>query len=154
MKTFRFRPRFRGLAWVSVGGGAALALAGAWMSGDARWLAFGLGGGGALLGGLYLLSPAWRYRALVGDDGLEVLDGHGDRRFRIAWDEVERVVASPSTQTCVVSGGSADRTLIVPGPGAPAPYDIADKRALYDEIMARVPREVVEEVDLIENADR
>lgn len=153
MKTFRFRPRFRVLAWSCIAGGAALAAASFALSGDARWLALALGAGGAVLGALYLASPAWRYRAQVDDDGLEVVDGRGDRRFRIAWSEVERVIASPSTHTCVVSGGTAERTLIVPGPGAPAPYDIADKRALYDEILARAPREVVEQVELIERAE-
>jgi len=152
--TFRFRPRFRALAWACTVGGAALALVAAWTSGDARWLMLGIGCSGTVLGGLYLLSPAWRYQAIVDDDGLEVLDGHGDQRFRLGWHEVERVIASPSTHTCVVSGGTAERTLIVPGPGAPAPYDIDDKHALFDEIMARVPPDVVQEVDLVENAER
>jgi len=152
--TFRFRPRFRALAWVCIGGGGALAAASLAVAHDARWLAFGIGVAGVVLGALYLMSPAWRYRALVDDDGLEVVDAHGDRRFRIAWSEVERVIASPSTSTCVVSGGSTERTLIVPGPGAIAPYDIERKTELYRAIMDRVPAQVVEEVDLIEQVEK
>ena len=152
MLEFSFRPRYRGLAWLTVGlGGGALAAAAAlaWPA-----YAYGFGGAGAVLGSLYLGSPAWRYRVTLDDDALEVIDAKGDRRFRLAWGDVTRCIVSRDTKTCVVSGGSAEQTLIVPGPGALAPYDIADKRRLFDEIVARVPADKIEEVDLIERADR
>jgi hypothetical protein len=76
----------------------------------------------------------------------------GDRRFRLRWDEVKGVIASPSTQTCFVDGGTAERSLLVPGDGAPAPYAIEDATALYRAIVARVPPERVREVDLLERA--
>lgn len=150
MATYSFRPRYRALAWSTVGVGAAVlgaALALGWPA-----FALGFGGGGAGLGALYLLSPAWRYRARVDDEALEVVDHRGDRKFRIRWGEVDRCIASPDTKTCLISGGGPDSTLIVPGPGAPAPYDIRDKRALYDEIVRRVPADKIEEVDLVERA--
>jgi hypothetical protein len=156
MTEYRFRPRFVILAWSAIGvGGFAMGMA--WvmqLAGQSLWVTLGFGAAGVVLGSLYLASPAWRYRALVDDDGLEVIDGRGDRRFRIEWSEVDRCIASPSTKTCYVSGGSAERSLIVPGQGAVAPYDIDHKRALYDEIVKRVPPERIEQVDLVEHAER
>jgi len=50
-----------------------------------------------------------------------------------------RVVASPATSSCFIDGGAPERSLLVPGDGAPAPYDIADRAALVEAILARVP---------------
>lgn len=153
---FRFRPRYGGMARAAIGVGAAL-LGAAFafgLSGASFSFAIACGVAGVALGGLYLASPAWRYLARVGDDGLEVLDHRRDRKFLLAWNDIDRVIASPSTKTLVVSGGTAERTLIVPGPGAPAPYDIERKPALYDAIMARVPGDRVVEVALLEQYEK
>ena len=67
-------------------------------------------------------------------------------RFEPPWGEVLRVVASPSTRWCFVDGGSPERSLLVPGDGAPAPYDIADRAALVEAILAHVPADKVQTV--------
>ncbi len=153
MEAFRFRPRFGGVA-VLVLGVSAVLFAGVWLAqltGFSRTLGLVASVLGAGLATLYLLSPAWKLAVHVDDDALEVTSA-GDRKFRLAWHDVVRVVASPDTKTCFVDGGDAQRSLLVPGPGANAPYDIENKAALYDAILRRCPEGVVETVDLIENA--
>jgi hypothetical protein len=149
--TFRFRPRFRGLALAAIGLGAALLglAVGLPLAGPSLAFALGCGAIGIGLGALYLGSPAWRFRAMVDDDALEVLDHHGDRKFRLAWRDVARVVASPATETLMLTDGSPERTLIIPGEGAQAPYDIEHKAALYRAVLARVPADRVVEVALL-----
>jgi hypothetical protein len=78
----------------------------------------------------------------------------GDRRFRLRWDEVSSVVASPSTQTCFVDGGAPERSLLVPGDGAPAPYAIEGAAELYRAIVAHTPPGRVREVALLETAPK
>jgi hypothetical protein len=150
---FRFVPRFRGLAGAAIGLGLVMmALAVAFsLGGASAYFAWGCAVAGVVLGGLYLASPAWRIEVLTDGDGIEVLSS-GDRRFRLRWDEVPRVIASPSTRTCFLDGGDPERSLVVPGPGAHAPYDIAGKERLYAIIVERVPAERIEQVDLLETA--
>ena len=150
---YRFRPRYKALALSAMGIGALLLVAAFALGLEGAGFTFAVASGivGPALGALYLTSPAWRMEVVVRDDGLEVLSD-GDRKFLLPWDEVTRVVASPATHTCYVSGGDADRSLIVPGPGANAPYDLEHKQDLYREILARVPGGVVEEVELLEQA--
>jgi|GEM_PF-1280945 len=154
-RAFRFKPRFAALAYGAVGVGAALlgAVVVFGLDGDNRTFALIVGLGAVALGALYLLSPAWRYQVLVDDDGLEVQTGRGERRFRVAWTDARKVIASPDTKTLVFFGDGPEHNLIVPGPGAPAPYDIEDKPALYDAIVTNVPAALVQEVDLLENVD-
>jgi hypothetical protein len=144
---FRFRPARPVQAVVAGIMGAALAtsslLAGP-MAG--RGLAIAVGGVVAALALLYLLSPAWRNEVVVDDAGLEVRS-RGDRRFRLAWSEVVRVVAAPASSSAFVDGGDPQRSLLLPGPGARAPYRIADQHRLFDHIRARVPPDRVTEVD-------
>lgn len=145
-RAHRFRPRMRALALsamaLSVGLGGLAALAGNWaLAALACVVAVG--------GVAYLRSPAWRLAVSVDDDGLEV--GSPDRRrFRLAWDEVVRVIASPTTGTCFVDGGAPERSLLVPGDGAPAGYDLDDKAALLATILARVPADRVETVSRLD----
>jgi hypothetical protein len=139
---FRFRPRFAALAWgaVAVGGLAAAIGAGRGATGIA------IAGGLCLAFGLaYLWSPAWRFVVIVDDEALEV-SRDGERRFRLPWSAVVAVRASPTTSTCFVDGGSPDHSLLVPGDGASAPYDLERKRDLYRAILARVPADRVHEV--------
>jgi len=141
VSTYRFRPRFRGLALGAIGLGGVIA-ATTFAVG-----AFALVGGaiGIALGGFYLASPVWRIRVTVDDDAIEVIG-----RFRLLWGDVQEVVASPTTHTCYVDGGSPARSLLVPGDGAPAPYDIEDKVALYDAIVAHVAPERVRQVEVLQ----
>jgi len=148
---FRFRPRYKLFALGMIALGAAFAAA-AMVSdfdGSSRTVAIAIGAVSAILGLLYLLSPAWRIVVVVDDEALEVLS-RGDRRFRVPWTEVAGVVASPETKTLYFDGGEPDKSFKVPGRGAPAPYDIERRAELYDAIMGRVPAEVVTEVELLE----
>ena len=117
----------------------------------AALLPLATGAAGVALGAAYLLSPTWKLEVIVDDDALEVRSAKATR-FRLPWSEVVRVVASPSTTTCFVDGGTADRSLLVPGDGAPAPYDIEGKPALYAAILGRVPAEKVTTVETLEKA--
>jgi hypothetical protein len=147
--TYRFRPRYRGLALGAIGIGALLVVASLVAGTGIRALAMVGGGIGIVLGVVYLISPAWKIVVHVGDDALEVT-ARGARRFRLLWADVAEVVASPSTKTCFVNGGTPDRSLLVPGAGAPAPYDIEDRAGLFDEIMAHVAKDRIREVELLE----
>jgi hypothetical protein len=148
---FRFRPRFRGLAVLALVLGVALGFYGLVAGGAASTALVVAGLGGAALGGLYLGSPAWRMEVLVDDEALEVRSS-GDRRFRLPWGDVNGVTASPSTHTCFVDGGVPERSLLVPGDGAPAPYAIENSPALYRAIVAHAPPERLREVALLERA--
>lgn len=139
---FRFRPRYRGVALAAAAVGLVLLGVAAWRA----EVGLGVGGGaGVAVALLYLASPAWRYVVVVDDEALEVVRGD-ERRFRLPWAAVRRLVVSPTTGTCFVDGGEPGKSLLVPGDGAPAPYDLEDKAALYAAIVARVPADRVEEV--------
>ncbi len=150
-RRFPLRPRFRGLAAAAIGIGVMLlaVAAGIALDGPSRLFCLVTGGAGVVLGGLYLMSPAWRLRVVADDHGLEV-GTEREQRFRIDWREVCRVIASPSTKTCFIDTGRFETSFIVPGPGARAPYAIADRAALYEIVMAHAAAEVIVEVDLLE----
>jgi hypothetical protein len=145
--THRFKPRFKGLAWASIGVGTPVATLG--VLGGMVIVPIAVGLASIAAGTAYLASPTWRLEVAVDDDGLEVRTPKRVR-FKLAWRDVAKVVASPTTHTCFVDGGAPERSLLVPGVGAPAPYDIADKAALYDAILARVPADRVETVERLE----
>lgn len=149
-QTFRFQPRYRGLAMAALGVGGTLGVVSIAALGAAL-LPLATGVAGVALGAGYLVSPTWRLEVVVDDEALEVRSPKASK-FRLPWSEVVRVVASPTTNTCYVDGGGPERSLIVPGDGANAPYDIADKPALYAAILARVPAEKVQTVDTLEAA--
>lgn len=142
VQRFPFRPRLRGLALAAAATGAVAVALGIWRSTVALAVLGGLGLG---LAALYLASPVWRYVVVIDDEALEVVRGD-ERRFRLPWRAVRRVLVSPATTTCFVDGGEPGKSLLVPGDGAPAPYDLADKPALYRAIVARVPADRIEEV--------
>ncbi|MBA3395808.1 MAG: hypothetical protein H0T89_24400 [Deltaproteobacteria bacterium] len=149
MATHRFRPRYRGVAWTAVGVGGSLAIVSATVG--VIVLPLVTGALGVLAGAAYLGSPTWRLAVTVDDAGLEV--GTPKRlRFRLAWTDVVRVVASPTTHTCFVDGGAPERSLLVPGVGAPAPYEIEDRAALVDMILARVPEARIQRVESLDQA--
>ena len=142
--SFRFRPRFRGLAWSAVGVGGALGAVTV-VSLGAAVLPLATGALGVVLGAAYLMSPAWKLEVVIDDEALEVRGAKGPK-FRLPWSEVVKVVTSPATHTCFVDGGGPERSLLVPGEGAPAPYDIEDKPALLEAILAHVDKDKVQEV--------
>lgn len=147
MATYRLRPRYRGLAWSAIGLGGALT-ATAWIAPAGVLI---IGAAGLILGGGYLLSPTWRLMVVTSPEALAV-EGPRGVRFRLPWSEVHKVIASPQTKTCFVDGGVAERRIMVPGDGAPAPYWIERRDELYDEILAAVPADKVDTVALV--ADR
>jgi len=148
-QAFAFRPRYRGLAWSSVGVGGAMTVVAAALGLAAVPLV--AGALGVVLGAAYLGSPTWRITVTVDADGLTV-GSPRRQRFRLAWTDVVRVVASPATSTCFVDGGAPERSLLVPGDGAPAPYDIADRKALVAAILAHVPAAKVTTVASLDSA--
>ena len=147
-RSYRFRPRFRGLAWGSVGVGGALgAVTLATLGGAIMPLV--TGALGVVLGSAYLMSPTWKLEVVVDDAGLEVRSAKASR-FRLAWGDVVKVVATD--ETCFVDGGAPERSLLVPGPGAPAPYDLEEKRALVAEIVSHVDPAKVRKVASLQEA--
>lgn len=145
----RFRPRYRGVAWTATAIGGSLAVVAASLG----FLAVPLvtGAVGVVLGAAYLASPTWRLAVTVDDDGLEV-GSPGRRRFRLAWADIVRVVAAPAAHACFVDGGAPEKSLLVPGAGAPAPYDLEDRPALVRAILAHVPPDRVTTVESMEHA--
>ncbi len=151
MATHRFKPRYRGVAWASIGVGGSLAV----VASVAGFVMMPLitGVAGIALGAAYFASPTWRLAVTTDDDGLEV-GSPTRRRFRIAWSEIKKVIASPSTSSCFVDGGEPAKSLLVPGVGAPAPYDLEDRPALVAAILAHVPADRVETVELLEHVNK
>lgn len=144
MPSYRLRPRYRGLAWSSIGLGGALAAVALWTPAVVAVASVcGLG-----LGAAYLFSPTWRLTVITSEDALAVRAGDKPR-FTLPWAEVVKVVASASTKTCFVDGGAVERRILIPGDGAPAPYRIERSGELFDEIVARVPAEKIEQVALL-----
>ena len=148
---YRFRPRYRGIAWTSVGLGGSLAVVASALGFITLPLVTGLVGIG--IGAGYLVSPAWKLEVIVDDEALEVATPKRSR-FRLPWQDVVKVTASPTTHTCFVDGGSAEKSLLVPGDGAPAPYDIVDRPKLFAAILEHVPADKVETVETLEQAKR
>ena len=152
MASFRLRPRYRALAIAAMATGGALDVVALAVLGGAL-LPVVTGAIGVLLGGGYLISPMWRWEVVVDDTSVAVRSKNGER-FRVAWADVKAVVASPSTKTCFVDGGEPSKSFVVPGDGAPAPYDIERKAELYDAILAHVDAAKVQEVATLEQAKK
>ncbi|HEX7702122.1 MAG TPA: hypothetical protein VF403_15400 [Kofleriaceae bacterium] len=144
-KRFAFRPRYRGIALTSIGVGGTLGVV-AIASLGAALLPVATAAMGIVLGAGYLMSPSWKLEVVTDDDALEVRSPKASK-FRLLWTDVVKVVSSPTTHTCFVDGGEPARSLLVPGDGAPAPYDLADKQALCDEILRHVTPDKVETVE-------
>ena len=151
MARFRFRPRYRALALVSIGVGGTLGIVASVLGFLALPLATGVVG--IVMGGGYLVSPAWRLEVVADDAGLAVVTPKAER-FRLAWTDVVRVIASATTKTCFVDGGAPERSLLIPGDGATAPYDLVDRAALYDLVIAHVAADKVMAVETIEAYQR
>jgi hypothetical protein len=144
-REFRFRPRFRALPWATIVLGVAIVVYAFVAGGSSRTLLVAVGVIGPVLGGFYLLAPAWRFRVVVDDDKLAVKFGD-ELRFELPWSKVEKVVHTPESKTCWVDGGETGKSLLLPGPGAPGPYRIERREELYDFILAHVPADRLTEV--------
>ncbi len=145
-RRYRFRPRQPAVAGAACLLGAGLAAGGVI---DGRWSWALLGLFAVLLGMLYLISPAWRTEVVVDQDALEV-QNRGHRRFRLPWGEVTRVVLARARGTAFVDGGAPDRSLLLPGRGARAPYRIERQPDLLERILARVSADRVVEVERLD----
>ncbi len=146
MATHRFKPRYRGVALASIGVGGSVAV----ISVIAGVITLPLITGvmGVALGAAYFASPTWKLAVTTDDEGLAV--GSPTRtRFRLAWSDIKKVIASPKTNSCFVDGGEPAKSLLVPGVGAPASYDLEDRPALVAAILAHVPADRVETVELL-----
>jgi hypothetical protein len=151
LREYRFRPRYRGLAVLSIAVAMVVAVATALSVGLVAALIIGFIG--VLFGVGYFASPMFRYVVVVDDDHLEVRS-RSALKFSLRWAEVVGVTASPQTKTCFVSGGSPDNSLLVPGDGAPAPYRIAEQAELYQHIVSRVSPDKIIEVDSLDSYSR
>ena len=94
----------------------------------------------------YLLSPAWSIAITTDDDGVTVTK-RNQVSFQVAWSDIEVLVIDAASNTCFIDTGSPDTSILVPGPGAPAGYDVEDKAELIAELRTRVPAETIREVE-------
>ncbi len=142
---YRFRPRFVGVAFVSISIGTILIVSSLTITPDrmSATFSFFVGLIGLFLAFSYLKSPVWRLAVDIQEDDLVVWNGL-EERMRLPWQDIEKVVMGPEGQTCYVDGGSAERSLLVPGPGAGASYDIRHKKKLIEAILAHVSDDIVE----------
>lgn len=138
------------MAWSAIGVAGAVAIAGLALGPATTPLV--AGAVGASLGLLYLGSPTWKLVVLTDDAGLEVKAG-STTKFRLAWTDVVRVVAAANA-TAFVDGGSPERSVLVPGDGAPAPYMIEDAATLVETILACVAPERIERVESLDRAPK
>ena len=146
---YRFRPAHPGVAGLAalLGGGL---LAGGLVAGSGAAVLV-LGGFGVVMAALYMVSPVWRTEVRTDETGIEVV-ARGERRFRIRWADVVRVVAAPRSKSAFLDGGEPGRSLLLPGPGARAPYRIENQPALFQELMDRTPTGRVIEVERLSRA--
>jgi hypothetical protein len=148
VKSFRFRPRFAAIPWIVAGVGVAMMAFGlvGGATGASRTFALLAGAMGPVIALAYLRSPAWKLVVVVDDEAFEV-KGSQTIRFRLPWAEVQEVVYSTKFPTAFVNGGAAERSLLIPGPGAPAPYRIERAEELVAYVRAHVPAEKQRIVD-------
>ncbi len=106
--------------------------------GAARAFAIASGAIGPLIALAYLRQPAWKHVVLVDEQGVTVRRGDV-LRFQLAWADVVEVVHSTRFPTLFLDGGVPEKSLLVPGPGAPAAYRIERAPELIAFVLAHVP---------------
>ena len=148
---YRFKPRFVGVAFVSLSIGVVLIAASATLTPDRFSSIFALitGAAGVFLSFTYLRSPVWRLAVDVQESDLVVWNGT-EEKLRLPWSDVTRVVMDPDREVCFVDGGTPARSLLVPGPAAPASYVIAKRDQLIDAILAHVPKDIITNPDTVD----
>jgi hypothetical protein len=149
--SYRFKPRFVGVAFVSLSIGVVLIAAAATITPDRFSSVFALitGAAGVFLSFTYLRSPVWRLAVEVQESDLVIWSGT-EEKLRLPWSDVTRVVMDSDREVCFVDGGTPDRSLLVPGPAAPASYVIAKREELIDAILAHVPKDIIVDPDDVE----
>lgn len=147
----RFHPRYAGVAWTAIGVGGACGVGG--IAAGIVGFPLAIGAIGISLGLLYLGSPSWRMVVVTDEDGLEVRTTKATK-FRLAWRDVKRVVVSEPTHTAFVDSGVPETSLLVPGDGAPAPYEIHDAATLVATILAHVTPDRIERVESLDRAPK
>tara|TARA_R110002073_G_scaffold103664_12_gene234825 strand:+ start:39051 stop:39641 length:591 start_codon:yes stop_codon:yes gene_type:complete len=150
---YRFKPRFVGVAFVSLSIGVVLIAASATLTPDRFSSIFALitGAAGVFLSFTYLRSPVWRLSVDIQESALVIWSGT-EEKLRLPWSDVTRVVMDPDREVCFVDGGSPDRSLLVPGPAAPASYVISKRDKLIDAILAHVPKDIITNPDDVDPA--
>jgi hypothetical protein len=146
--SFRFRPRFQAIPWIVASVGAAMLAYAVFarLDGASRTFALVAGAIGPFIALAYLRSPAWKLVVVVDEVAFEVRGGE-KIRFRLEWTEVKELVYSTKFPTAFLDGGVPERSLLIPGPGAPAPYRIERSEELVAFVRARVPAEKQRIVD-------
>ncbi len=141
---YRFKPRFVGVAFVSLSLGVMLITASATLTPDRFSSIFALATGsvGVFLSFLYLRSPVWRLAVDIQERDLVIWSGTVEK-LRLPWSDVTRVVMDSDRELCFVDGGTPEKSLLVPGPAAPASYVIAKREQLIDAILAHVPAGII-----------
>lgn len=142
---YRFRPRFVGVAFLSLSIGTVLIVSSLTITPDRMSAIFSFFAGlaGLFLAFAYLKSPVWRLAVDIQDDALVVWNGL-EERMRLPWADVTKVVMGPEGETCFVDGGTKELSLLVPGPGAGASYEIRRKKQLIAAILAHIDEDLVE----------
>ncbi len=143
MNSYPFSPRFKFVAYAALVLGA-VALTGAIIAGGVSGWVIGLlciSSGAA-----YLLSPAWKIVIETNENGITVFQKQ-KTRFSLPWSSVERFLVMPDEKAAFVDGGSPEKSVLIPGPGAQAGYQIVEKAALIREISKRIPAHRIKAVE-------
>jgi hypothetical protein len=104
--------------------------------------ATGLAGMGLALA--WLLSPVRKLRIVTSPAGLAIARG-AETRLEIGWGEVERLLLGEGS--AYLWAGSRERSVLVAGPGVPAPYAVEDRQGLLASMEAAVGEERIERTD-------
>lgn len=134
----RLRPRYGGLAIAAGGLGVALLAVGALF---ASGFALACGAAGVVLALAWWRSPVRKLVLRTSERGISVWRGESPR-LELGWDEVERLLLADGS--CYVWAGDVERSLLIAGPGVPAPYAVEGREALLETIAAKVPAERIE----------
>lgn len=106
---------------------------------------------GTALGTAYMMSPSWKLAVVTNDECIEVRSGE-TVKFRLSWSNVVKVVAATKSVSAFVDGGEPAKSLLIPGDGAPAPYQIENAAALIEELFTHVAPERIERVETLDAA--
>ncbi|MBP9086529.1 MAG: hypothetical protein KBG15_10460 [Kofleriaceae bacterium] len=147
MAHYRLRPRYRVLPASAASIGAVIAAFGA-LQGPFALVA--VGGAATALGAAYWFSPTWKIRLVTSPDELQFHTARGVKS--LPWTQVRKLFIDRAHRTCLIVGSNAETSVIVPGIGAPAPYDIENKSELFDEIVSYVPAARQRDVASVEEA--
>ena len=147
-KRFFLRPRFVFLAGTTIVIGFLFFIAGIVLEEQTLMIIIGLVG--IILSSLYLFSSAWKLYIHVDKTAIEVIDHKNKVHVTLPWNEIEKVIASPSTHTCYIDSGDTRSSILIPGVGATASYSIKYHKELFHLILNHVPDNRVLYVDLLE----